>query len=159
MNNLHRELAPFPIRHGLRSKRKHRARSSATSPDGALWTYMGRAASASPPSAPATCRRSAGDVHFPAPHERGRRRAGSAREGTHYLTPRLRFFSRRTMGRFGRRVSSRTGSVWSVRPGFRSAERDVVSQANSPACRIHRSRLQRLATRRSDGGILRAYEC
>jgi hypothetical protein len=34
MNNLHRELAPFPMLHGLRSKRKHRARSSATSLDG-----------------------------------------------------------------------------------------------------------------------------
>jgi hypothetical protein len=57
MNNLHRKVAPFPIRPGLRSKRKHHGRSSATLPDGASLTHRGRAAPAFLPSAPATCGR------------------------------------------------------------------------------------------------------
>ena len=39
MNNLHRELAPISDgRLGADRRRKHRARSSVTSPAGAWWT-------------------------------------------------------------------------------------------------------------------------
>ena len=44
MNNLHRELPPFPMWHGLRSKRKQLAPSNVTSPDGGWWTCKGRQA-------------------------------------------------------------------------------------------------------------------
>ena len=58
MNNLHRELAPISDAAWADIEEKRRVLSSVTSPDGAWSTYTDPAASACPPSAPATCGRS-----------------------------------------------------------------------------------------------------